>query len=225
MATDGDSFIHEVSEELRRDRMYRVWRRFGPLLILGLTLFVAWFAWSEWSSAQNRRAAEARGDAFSEALTQPGPARLSALEALGERGGGAAPIALLRAGGTLLEEGDAEAAAAKFAAASGSAALPEAWRELARLRALMAQADSRPPAELLAELELLTAEGRPWRAFALELKAMVQVRAEDFEAAAATLDDLSRVEGLPLRMVLRLAAMRQALGVSTTPAAAAAATP
>ncbi|WP_018633047.1 tetratricopeptide repeat protein [Neomegalonema perideroedes] len=218
MATDGDSFIHEVSEELRRDRMYRVWRRFGPWLILALTLFVLWFAWSEWSKHQNRRAAEARGDAYAAAVAlPPGPERVSALEALSRQGGGAAPVVLMRAGGILLEEKDAAGAAASFSAAARSAQLPESWRELARLRALMAEADSKPPAELLAALEPLTAETQPWRYFARELKAMVQMRAEDFPGASATLEALASAENLPGGMSARVEAMRRALGVVEAP--------
>ncbi len=216
MATDGDSFIHEVSEELRRDRMYRAWRRFGPLLILALTLFVLWFAWSEWSKVQDRRAAQQRGEAFAAALALPaGPERVSALEGLSRGGGGAAPIVLMRAGGLLLDEADPSGAAKSFSAAAQSSQLPESWRELASLRALMAEADSKPVAELLAALEPLTAEGRPWRDFARELKAMAQMRAEDFDGAAETLNALAAAESLPGSMQGRVEAMRRALGLAT----------
>lgn len=215
MATDGDnSFIQEVNEELRRDRMYRVWRRYGPALILALTLFVAWFAWTEWSRVRDLRAAEARGAAFSEAMALPEGQRVAALEALTTQGGGAAPIVLMRAGGVLLDEGDASGAAASFSRAASASALPEGWRELARLRALMAEADALAPADLLAALEPLTADGRPWRHFAQELKAMVQIRAEDSAGAAATLEALAASGDLPTGMAARVADLRRALGVS-----------
>ncbi len=219
MATDTDSFIQEVSEELRRDRMYRVWRRYGPWFLAALALFVAWFAWAEWTKAQDRRAAEARGAAFSEAVAlPPGAQRVAALEALAQQGGSAAPLVMMRAGGLLLDEGDAKGAASSYAAAAGSAQLPAAWKDLAQLRALMAEADARAPAELLAELEPLTAEGHVWRDFARELKAMVQIRADDLTGALATLDALAATENLPGGLSTRVSAMRRALGAPPLPA-------
>ena len=38
---DRDSFIDEVSEELRRDRMLTAWRRWGPWVVGVVVLAVA----------------------------------------------------------------------------------------------------------------------------------------------------------------------------------------
>ena len=39
--SDSDSFISEVSEEVRRDRMFALWRKYGPFLIGAIALIVA----------------------------------------------------------------------------------------------------------------------------------------------------------------------------------------
>ena len=65
MASDG--FIREVDEELQRDRMAMLWKRFGPLII-ALASFVVLatagkVAWDAWQARQ----LEQRGAAFAQA--------------------------------------------------------------------------------------------------------------------------------------------------------------
>ena len=65
MASDG--FIREVDEELQRDRMAMLWKRFGPLII-ALASFVVLatagnVAWDAWQARQ----LEQQGAAFAQA--------------------------------------------------------------------------------------------------------------------------------------------------------------
>ena len=66
--SETDSFIDEVSEELRRDRLFILFRRYGwiaALVVVGLVGVTAWF---EWMRAQTLAQAQARGDALLSAL-------------------------------------------------------------------------------------------------------------------------------------------------------------
>ena len=66
--SDTDSFIDEVTEEVRRDRLFGYFRRYGwiaAVVILGLVGGTAYNGWSKSTAAQ---VAQARGDALLDAL-------------------------------------------------------------------------------------------------------------------------------------------------------------
>ena len=66
--SDTDSFIDEVTEEVRRDRLFGYFRRYGwiaGLLILGL---VGTTAYNEWNRSAVEKVQQARGDALLTAL-------------------------------------------------------------------------------------------------------------------------------------------------------------
>ncbi|MDT8327375.1 MAG: hypothetical protein RQ750_08340 [Roseovarius sp.] len=69
--SDTDSFIDEVTEEVRRDRLFAYMRRYGWIAVLAILLLVGGAAWNEWQKAQKRAAAEALGDQIVAALALP----------------------------------------------------------------------------------------------------------------------------------------------------------
>ena len=61
--SDTDSFINEVNDEVRRDRLYGYLQRYGWIAILVVVLIVVGAAWSEYRKAQTRaRAAPQAND-------------------------------------------------------------------------------------------------------------------------------------------------------------------
>ena len=55
-----DSFINEVTEEVRRDRLFTLFRRYAWIGITIVVLTVAGAAWNEWRKADARAEAQAR---------------------------------------------------------------------------------------------------------------------------------------------------------------------
>ena len=55
--SDTDSFIDEVTEEVRRDRLFGLMKRYGWIAALAVLLIVGGAAWNEWRKAQDRAAA------------------------------------------------------------------------------------------------------------------------------------------------------------------------
>ena len=78
----SDSFINEVSEEVRRDRLFGFFRRYGWLVGLVLILVVGGAAALEWRKASGRASAEAAGDALRAAYLETDPARRAAAWAM-----------------------------------------------------------------------------------------------------------------------------------------------
>jgi hypothetical protein len=185
-----DSFINEVTEEVRRDRLFAMFRRYGWIAVLLILLLVAGAAWNEWRKAQARAEAEARGDALLAALEADDPAAQgAALDAL-RTGGPAEPvIALLSAAQAASTDGPA-AGVEKLTALAADPAVPQLYRDLATLKAAMIGAGLTPPDARIAALEPLSAPGGAFRALALEQIAIAHVEAGRTDEAIAVLTDL-----------------------------------
>ena len=185
--SNPDSFINEVSEELRRDRFFGWVRRYGWIVGLVLVVALGTAAWHEWRKAQDRAAAEAFGDAVLAALEADDvEARLDALAAIEADGGRAAVLGLLQAG-EAAEAGDTEAALAALDTVEQSADAGQRYRQLATLKRVMILGSDMPAEERESLLGGLAESGQPFRPLAREQLALVQLEQGDEEAAIETL--------------------------------------
>jgi hypothetical protein len=206
--SNNESFIDEVSEEVRRDRLFGYLRRYGWIGILAVVLIVGGAAWFEWQRAQARAAAEALGDALLDAVSSEDP--IAALGAVAETGD-AEPVRLLLIAGEQEAAGDVAAARASFDAVAALPNVDPLFRDLARLKGLMLATDL-PAPERLAGLEALSMPGAPFRLIALEQIALVQMEQGETEAVRTTLGAILEDAGLPAGMAARAEALSEALG-------------
>ncbi len=189
--SETDSFIQEVTEEVRQDRMFRLWKKYGPYAVAGVVAFVAVSAGWSWMKYRAVQQARETGGAF----LAGDIASVEDQEILiGSVDGPAAVIARLRLAAAKAEAGDVQASAALYREVAGEAGLDRAYADLARLQAVRVGVAAMDPAEAVAELDPLTAEGAPYRVLALELRAMVRLNAGDADAAHA---DLTAIIGDP----------------------------
>ncbi|WP_299842856.1 hypothetical protein [uncultured Jannaschia sp.] len=220
--SNPESFIDEVTEEVRRDRLYGAMRRWGWLAILIVILLVGGAAFAEWRRSQAQARAQAFGSAVLDALDgEDLTARRTALgEVAPADDGQAAILALLRATAALnATEGGADDAAARahLLEVSEMADVPAAYRDLARLKLMLAGGTGEASQDA-AILEALAAPGAPYRPMAVELQALMALEAGD-EATALTLlraltEDAEATE--PLRR--RATQLIVALGATPEPA-------
>lgn len=182
--SETDSFIDEVTEEVRRDRLYAAFRKYGWIGGLAIVAIVGGAAWSEWTKAQARAEAQAFGDAVLAAAQAEDPQ--AALAALPAKGGAQAALAALMAGAQAAQAGDADAALVQYRRAAAGTDLPASLRDLARLKAVIIAGDTMPAAERDAELAALAQPGAPYRLMAVEQQALAQLAAGDREGAIAT---------------------------------------
>ena len=136
--SNNDSFIDEVTEEVRRDRLFGMLRRYGWIGILAVLLIVGGAAWREYSRAQDRAAAEALGDSMLAALDSEEPeARIAALDEVDAgTAGGAAVLGLLTAAEQASAEQD-EAAIATLGEIARNGEVPQIYRDLASFKLLL----------------------------------------------------------------------------------------
>ena len=197
-----DSFINEVTEEVRRDRLFRLMRQYGWIAVAFVVLVVGGAAAFEWQRAQARAEAEAAGDALLNALSEDAPeARAEILAAIdGDSAGRSAIVRLLQAAAEI-EAGKDGRALATLEGIAVDAETPTVYRDLAVLKSVMVS--NVAPEERIARLEPLTRPGNLFRLLAIEQRALAEVELGRTETAIETLNgilaDAERTEGLRRR--------------------------
>ena len=190
--SNTDSFIDEVTEEVRRDRLFALFRRWGWLAVLIVIGIVATAAWFEYSRAQERAKAQAFGDALLVALDgSDAGARVAALSVIATDNPEAQILlALLAAAETAPGAADAADVAAGLRAAAEAANLPRRYRDLAVLKAELL-APSEPTAARMI-FDVLSAPGAPYAMLAEEQLALLDLRGGDTAAAVERLQLIAR---------------------------------
>lgn len=207
---NSDSFIDEVSEEVRRDRLYGLLRRYGWIGVLAVVLIVGGAAWSEWRQAQARAEARATGDALYAALDNDSPeARAEALATIDPDGPAAVVTAFLTAAAQQ-EAGEPAAAAATLDGLGARTDVGPLYQDLARLKAVMLD-PALSPQDRAAALQPLAQPGAPFRLLASEQIALAEVAAGDTDAAldrlTAILQDAAVTRGLRQRAAALVVAL------------------
>ncbi|MGR3313221.1 tetratricopeptide repeat protein [Roseovarius indicus] len=202
--SDSDSFIDEVTEEVRRDRFYRNVRRYGWIAVLAVVLLVGGAGWYEWQKAQERQQAQAFGDAILSALNAP--ERAARAEALDEidapTDGGRAVLALL----TAAEEGteNPESAAQRLLSMADSQGVPQVYRQLATLKAVTIPDAGLSVEDRRMRLDGLTNAGGLTRLLAEEQLALLDLEEGNRDAALERLqrivEDAEATAGLRQRV-------------------------
>lgn len=192
--TQTDSFIDEVTDEVRRDQLFATLRKYGWIGILAVALIVGGAAWREWTRAQDQAAAQALGDALLAALAvDDAAARQTALAAISpDRPTGRAVVDFLRAA-ELARLDQPAAAVAIYDALAADADLPEGWRQIAGFKAVLAGAvrDTLDTADRATRLAGLAQSGGAMRLLAEEQLALIDVTRGDVPAALDRLDRIA----------------------------------
>ncbi len=185
--SETDSFIQEVSEEVRQDQMFALWKKWAPAIIGGIAVVVGGAAYWSWSSAKTQAAAEARGGQ----LIAAEPGEVEQFTALPDQIDGPAKLlAELTAAAALAEDGQADAAIERYVAIVDRADITAEYRDIARLQAIRLGGVSDPAAALDEMIEA----GSPYRLLALEQRAAIRLGAGDIDGAHA---DLTTILGDP----------------------------
>lgn len=186
--SDTDSFIDEVTEEVRRDRLFRLMRRYGWIGVLAILLLVGGAAWNEWRKSRAEAEAQAFGDALLAALAQTeADARADALQALEAPGPGAGAVAVLLAAAEQARS-DAPGAATRLLALADRSDIPAIYRHLATLKAVALPGAGLDPETRRARLAPLATQPGLIRLLAEEQIALIEI---ETGARTAAVDRLS----------------------------------
>lgn len=216
--SNPDSFIEEVTEEVRRDRLFALFRRYGWIGGLLVVALVGGTVWTEWSKSRAEARAQAFGDALIDALDHGAPdERRDALNAIRTDGVQSALLQLILATDP---DKDRAATVAALDRVAADATLAPTYRDLAVLRRVLVAGADMPIADRRAALEGIAQPGRPYRPLAAEQLAYLLVEEGNTEAAVTAMTTLMQDQEASGALRARLGQMVTALG-GTLPAASA----
>lgn len=192
----------EISEDLRRQKMERLWSNYGKYLIAAIVLIILAVGFYEYWKYHSRETAERESAAFSEAVelieqgdTQAG---LAALRELQENaGGGYRFLAGLREADVLAGQGDQAGAIATFERIAADSKIDRALRDYAELQAITHALERGESGDLRPRLEALAKPGAPWAPLAEEQLAFLDLKAGNMDRARDRLQAISANEEAP----------------------------
>jgi hypothetical protein len=230
VTNETDSFVNEVDESLRQDRMLGLAKKYGPWLIGAFVVVLIGVAGYLWWKDYSLNQARAHSEEFSAAQRLAAQGNLDAAKTEFERLTGEGPqvyrvMARLEHAAILETQGDLEAALAEFDRAAEEANDPT-MRDTARLRAAYVVAETQDFDALQTRLQPLVDSDSRLSYLARELLGIEAWEAGNLDLARETLQNLTLAFDAPEAVQQRAQIALSVIGPApTTPADGAANAP
>ncbi|CAN5321062.1 tetratricopeptide repeat protein [soil metagenome] len=215
----NEAFLREVDEELRRDELANVWRRYGRWLVAavlaGLAAFGGWLYWQHYQQQRSNDNGEKLLAAYDQlAVNKDAQAAPVLNDLAASRSPGYRAVAKFSQADVLLKKNDLKGAAAKFAEVAADPSIGQPFRDLALIRQTTAEYDSLKPQVVVERLRLLAQKGNPWFGSAGELVGAAYLQMNRRELARALFSQMSTDDGVPESIRQRAVQMASTLGAS-----------
>lgn len=216
-AAEQDMLLREVDEAVRQDQTAQFAQRYGKLIVAGLILalvaFGGWLWWDSHREGQLETGSEELVIALDQLEAGNRDAADEELAALAEDGApaAAAGATMLRAG-ILIEQGETAEAAEMLLAVADNDDAPQAYRDLATIRAVAATFDTMEPQAVVDRLKPLATPGTPWFGSAGELLAMAYLKQGNNDLAGPLFASIAKDEDVPQTLRSRTRQMAGMLG-------------
>lgn len=206
--------FQEIDEDVRRERLEQLWKRYGSYVVgvaLMLVLGTAGvMGWREYRDRQN----QAQSQRFIAAMDQAtrgedAAAKETFAKLAADAGAGYAALAKLQEAALLAKGGDAAGAAKVYEDMAADGRIDQVFRDLAVIMQVQDTIATGDPAKLAQMLAPLLGEKNPWRHSATELSALLAQRGGDTAKAkelyTKLADDLSAPQNMRARATEMLA--------------------
>ena len=198
----SDTFVKEVDENLRRDRLRDFFKKNGSWLIAGLILFLAACGAFIWYQQYRQQRAEAQVEQLAEIYKAIGvgntakvPQQLDELSTSGSKAVRAS--ALFTRAAFAIQQNDTKLAIATYKKVRDDSSLPDAYRDAALIRETALEFDQLDPQQVIAQLAPLAKAGNPWFGSAGEMTALALIKAGKSKQAGQLFATLAKDKSVP----------------------------
>ncbi len=205
MVDSNDSFLREVKEEIDRERLENLWKRYGTVIVAAAVVFIAAVAGFQIWSWTERSAAEKAGAEYQKALQSVFDNKLDDAsgvfaELSKDAPTGYATLAELQLAGTLVEQGKTTEALKKFDELSKRSGVDSLLSGFSALQAASLRLGEADFTEMQNRLNDLAKAGSPWRFNAQELLGMAALKAGKLNEAHGLFAKILSDDGAPPAM-------------------------
>lgn len=219
---DADTFLKEVDEELRKERVNQFVARYGWWILAAVVLVlgaIGGFIW--WQNREQAKAAE-QGERLLEALQSiesgnPGAASPKVAALAGSDVDAYRVSALFVRASTQAEAGQGQAAIATLRSIAENPDLAEPYRHAALVRQTALEFDRLQPQAVVRRLGPLARPGQPWFGSAGEMVGIAQLKMRRPDLAGPLFQRIGRDEGVPPSIRTRAIQMAGSLGYDAMP--------
>ncbi len=195
MTNDSDSLIREVEEELRRERIAKLWEQYGALVVGAAVAIVVGVGGYKFWQARTQAAAERAGGQYEQAtklFSSGKPAEATkALKALSQSGHpGYAILAKLRLAGRAVEAKKPGEAVTYYEQIAKDPDAQDIFRDFAILQIASLKLSEESWTDIKNRLTEVSKDGRPWRFAARELIGIAAFRAGKYDEVRQALAEL-----------------------------------
>ncbi|HMN36663.1 MAG TPA: tetratricopeptide repeat protein [Hyphomicrobium sp.] len=195
MADDGDSLLREVDEELRRERMEKLWQRYNGLIIGAAVLIIAGVAGYKFLETRRITAVHTAGAEFNAAVELANQNKtedaVKAFEHIAQTAPrGFASLAKLHIAGAYVKDGKTAEAVAAYDALAADPSADQLLKSFARLQAASLRMGEADFTEMQNRLNSLTGDSSPYKVSARELLGFAAYKAGKLEEARKLLEPL-----------------------------------
>lgn len=205
-----DSFIEEVTEEVRRDKLFATLKKWGWVAALAVIVLVGGAAFNEYRKAQNASAAQSFGDELMAGILAEDDG--SVLAQISTDGPTQAVVAANLTAAAALESGERERALRELEDAKGLIEAPAIYRDLSAFKFALALPRDTSTDERMAAFDALTAPGGPFRLLAQEQKALIMIETGNVDEAVTVLNAILQDSELTAGLQRRASELIVAVG-------------
>lgn len=229
-AVQQQVLMREIDDALREDEARALFSRYarpvGAAVVAGLIGLAGYLWYDHHVAAQSGES----GEAFTIALDKVEAGQLPKADAalaplLKDGGPGYAGAARILQAGIAEEQGKAADAGRIFGEVAADQKAPQAYRDLATLRAVAAQFDTLPPQQVIDRLGPLATQGNPWFGTAGEMVAVAYLKQGKTDQAAKLFAAIAKDKQVPETLRRRVRQIAGQFGVDAVDDPAAAAAP
>jgi hypothetical protein len=197
-----ETFVKEVDENLRRDRLRDFFKENGTWIVLGVILFLAISGGIIWYQQHREKNAQAEVEQLAQLYKDIGdgntgkvPQQLDELSDSGSKAVRAS--ALFTRAAFAVQQNDPKLAIATYKKIRDDSSLPDSYRNAALIRETALEFDQLQPQQVITQLEPLAKPGDPWFGSAGEMTALALIRQGKTKEAGQLFATLAKDKDVP----------------------------